>query len=385
MPWQNQSGGGGPWGGGGSGGGGQGPWGGGGGGGGKPPPDLEEMLRRGQAKLKRVLPGGGGRRGILLVVLLAVIGIWFATGLYRVQADERGVALIFGKFFETTNPGLHWNFPSPIGEVHTPKVTRVNREEIGFRSAGSSRRSGGVRDVTTESLMLTGDENIIDIQVVVFWQIKDAFKYLFNIRNPKLTVRVAAESAMREIIGKSEFEFARTVGRGAITADTVKLVQKLLDQYGAGIQVRQIEIQNVDPPADVIDAFRDVQAARADKERAVNEANAYRNEVTQRAEGQASQIVAAAEAYQQETIAGATGETQRFLSIYKEYLKDKEVTRRRLYLETMEKVLKDMDKVLLDDTGGGSGVVPYLPLDKLRSGRAERATPPAGEIPGAKQ
>jgi membrane protease subunit HflK len=378
MPWQNQNGGGsgGPWGGRGGGAG--------GGGGGTPPPDLEEMLRRGQDKLKRIMPGGGGK-GMIIGGLIGLLALWAATGFYRVQADEQGVALIFGKYWTKSNPGLHWNAPAPIGEVFTPKVTRVNREEIGFRSAGSGRRAGAVRSVPTEGLMLTGDENIIDIQFVVFWQIKDAFKYLFNIRSPKQTVKVVAESAMREIVGKSEFEFARTTGRGAITADTAKLIQQLLDDYDAGIQVRQVEIQGVDPPAAVIDAFRDVQAARADKERAVNGATAYRNEVTQRAEGEASQVVAAAEAYEQETIARASGETQRFISIYNEYLQDKDVTRRRLYLETMETVLNGMDKVLLDDTGRGSGVVPYLPLDKLRPNRS--GTPPASttETPGEKQ
>ena len=376
MPWQNQNGGGGgPW--GGRGGGGM-------GGGGTPPPDLEEMLRRGQDKLKRMVPGGGGK-GLIVGGIAVLVLLWAATGFYRVQADEQGVALIFGKFWAKSNPGLHWNAPAPIGEVFTPKVTRVNREEIGFRSAGSGRRAGAVRNVPTEGLMLTGDENIIDIQFVVFWQIKDAEKYLFHIRSPKQTVKVVAESAMREIIGKSEFEFARTTGRGAITADTAKLIQEILDDYGAGIQVRQVEIQGVDPPAAVIDAFRDVQAARADKERAVNGATAYRNEVTQRAEGEASQVVAAAEAYEQETVARASGETQRFIAIYNEYLQDKDVTRRRLYLETMENVLNGMDKVLLDDTGRGSGVVPYLPLDKLRPNRSE-ATPPAGtDNAGAKQ
>ncbi len=378
MPWQNQNGGGG----------GGGPWGGrggGAGGGGTPPPDLEEMLRRGQDKLKRIMPGGGGK-GMIIGGIIGLLVLWAATGFYRVQADEQGVALIFGKFWAKSNPGLHWNAPAPIGEVFTPKVTRVNREEIGFRSGGSGRRTGGtVRSVPTEGLMLTGDENIIDIQFVVFWQIKDAFKYLFNIRSPKQTVKVVAESAMREIVGKSEFEFARTTGRGAITADTAKLIQQLLDDYDAGIQVRQVEMQGVDPPAAVIDAFRDVQAARADKERAVNGATAYRNEITQRAEGEASQVIAAAEAYEQETIARASGETQRFISIYNEYLKDKDVTRRRLYLETMETVLNGMDKVLLDDTGRGSGVVPYLPLDKLRPNRA--GTPPSAgsETAGEKQ
>ncbi len=362
MPWQNQ--GGGPW-----GGGGQGPWGGRPGGGGAPPPDIEEMLRRSQEKVKRMLPRGGSGKGLALVGAVVLL-VWLATGFYRVEADEQGVALIFGKLWAQTAPGLHYNIPAPIGEVITPKVTRVNRVEVGFRSIpGTTARRGGTgRRVVEESLMLTGDENIIDIQFVVFWIIKDAAKYLFNIRHPEQTVKAAAESAMREIIGKNEFEFARTTGRGQITAEAQELIQTILDDYGSGIQVTNVEIQQVDPPEAVIDAFRDVQAARADKERAINEATAYRNEVTQRAEGQAAQIVAAAEAYKREKIARAQGESNRFLAVYKEYLQNKDVTTRRIYLETMEEVLSGMNKVLLEAPDGGAGVIPYLPLERFLQG-----------------
>lgn len=368
MPWQSQGGGGGgPWGGGG----GQGPWGGGnrgggGGGSGTPPPDIEEMLRRSQDKVKKFMPSGGSGKGIALIAIVVVVG-WLLTGFYRVDAGEQGVALIFGKLWDRTTPGLHYNIPSPIGEVMTPKVTRVNRVEVGFRSSAGSRR-GAARAVTRESLMLTGDENIIDTQFVVFWQIKDAFKFLFNVRNPEATVKAAAESAMREVIGKSEFEFARTTGRGKVTAETQSLIQQILDDFGAGILVTQIEIQGIEPPEAVIDAFKDVAAAKQDAERAENEATAYRNEVTQRAQGEAAQIIAASEAYKEEEIAKANGETQRFLSVFKEYEQDKEVTRRRLYLQTMEEVLQPMEKILIEDNKGGSGVVPYLPLDQLKKG-----------------
>ncbi len=364
MPWQSQGGGGGggPW------GGGQGPWGGGnqGGGQGTPPPDIEEMLRRSQDKLKRFLPSGGSGKGIALIGIVVVVG-WLLTGFYRVDAGSQGVALIFGKLWDRTSPGLHYNIPSPIGRVFTPQVELVNRVEIGFRSTAGSRRSTP-RNVTQESLMLTGDENIIDTQFVVFWVIKDAYKYLFNVRNPELTVKAAAESAMREIIGKSNFESTRTTGRASVTAETQKLIQKILDDYGAGILIRQIEVQGIEPPEAVIDAFKDVAAAKQDAERAENEANAYRNEVTQRAQGEAAQVVAAAEAYKAEEIAKANGETQRFLSVYKEYRQDKDVTRRRLYLQTMEEVLQPMDKVLIEESKGGSGVLPYLPLDQLKKG-----------------
>ncbi|MFL2540760.1 MAG: FtsH protease activity modulator HflK [Candidatus Latescibacterota bacterium] len=372
MPWQSQGGGGGPWGGGD----GQGPWGGkqgGGGGSSPPPPDIEEMLRRSQDRLKRFLPSGGSGKGIALIALVVIAG-WLATGIYRVQADEQGVALIFGKVWDKTGPGLHYNIPSPIGEVIKPKVTRVNRVEVGFRGAQ------GTQNVIRESLMLTGDENIIDVQFVVFWLIKDAAQYLFNVRNPEVTVKGVAESAMREVIGKSKFEFARTVGRAKITGETQKLIQQILDEYKTGILIRGIEIQGVEPPEAVIDAFKDVAAAKQDAKRAENEATAYKNEVTQQAIGEAATIVAAAEAYKEEQIAQANGETQRFLSVYREYVQDKGVTRRRLYLETMETVLEDMDKVLVEEGKGGSGVVPYLPLNELRNKRqASESAEEAGD------
>ena len=346
------------------------------------------MLRRGQDKVRRFLPSGGSGKGLALIAIVVVAG-WLATGFYRVQADEQGVALIFGKLWDKTAPGLHYNLPAPIGEVITPSVTRVNRVEVGFRSTATSpasRRGGAAsgRSVTQESLMLTGDENIIDTQFVVFWQIKDADKYLFNIRNPEATVKAAAESSMREVIGKSGFEFARTTGRGQVTSEAEKLTQNMLDSYGSGILVRQIEIQGIEPPGPVIDAFKDVAAAKQDAERAENVATAYRNEVTQRAEGEAAQVVASAEAYKQEEIAKANGETQRFLAIFKEYQKDSEVTRRRLYLETMEEVLGRMDKVLIDERtqgSAGSGVVPYLPLDQLRRSGAAAKPANASEQP----
>ena len=370
MPWQNQ--GGGPWGSGG--GGGQGPWGGrgggsggGGGGGGSTPPDLEELLRRSQDRMRKLMPGGfGSGKGIALVVAAAIL-VWLATGIYRVESEEQGVALIFGQFWRQSDPCLHYNLPAPIGEVLTPAVQRVNRVEVGFRgTAAVARRGTTQRQVQQESLMLTGDENIIDVQFVVLWRIADASKFLFNVRNPEQTVKAAAESAMREIIGKNEFEYARTVGRGAVTEQAKTLTQKILDDYGAGIIVAGIEIQEVDPPSAVIDAFRDVQAAAADRERAINEATAYHNEVTQRAEGEASHIVAASEAYKEEKVAKARGESDRFLSVLKEYQEDKDVTRRRMYLETMEEIMNSMDKVIVEEGGtGGSGVVPYLPLDRL--------------------
>ena len=373
MTWNTQRGG--PWGGGGGGGGGgQGPWGG-GGSTGPQPPDIEEILRRGQDRVKRFIPsGGGGVKQIGFLVLAAII-VWLGFGIYKIQPEEEGVVLIFGKWRTTTEQGLHWNLPWPIGQILKPKVTRVQQTEIGFRTGFDTRRGGeATRSLPRESLMLTGDENIIDIRFVTFWRIKDAGKYLFNIRNPDTTVRQASESAMREILGKSEFEFARTKGRASIDGAVKTLLQGILDDFGAGISVNSVRLQKIDPPGNVLTAFRDVQAARADKERAVNEATAYRNEVVNQAEGEAARITNAAEAYKAEKIAVATGEANRFVSVLDEYRKDKVVTRRRLYLETMKAVMRGMDKVLIDKQGsGGSGVVPYLPLSEL--GKREKEEP----------
>ena len=367
MPWQSNSGGGGPWGGGGNrgNGGGQSPWGSGGGsgGGGQQPPDVEKLVREGQEKIKKMLPGDMGGLGFL-VLILAAAAIWLATGIYRVQPEELGVELVFGKFYERTTPGLHYNYPAPIGEVIKPQVTRVNQVEVGFRS-NVGRGGTTISNFDNESLMLTGDENIIDVQFAVFWRIADAQKYVFNIRNPETSVKDAAEAAMREIIGKSGFEYARTNGRADIARQTKTLIQEILDDYGAGIEITNVNVQKVDPPKAVIEAFRDVQAARADQERVINEAQAYRNEVTEKAQGRAEQLIQAAEAYKGEKIALADGDASRFLQVYEEYKKAKDITKRRIYLQTMEKVLGDMNKILIEEGENGSGVLPYLPLNEL--------------------
>ena len=356
MPWKNQSGGGGPW---GTGGGGQGPWGAGG-----RPPDLEDILRKGQDHVKRFLPGGFGSGRSLIFIALVGFALWLVTGFYRVEPDEQGIALIFGKVWKQTNAGLNYNLPAPIGEVFTPKVTRVNRVEVGFRSNLDNSGTSEAQDVAQESLMLTGDENIVDMQFVVFWVIKDPQKYLFAIDDPEDTVKNAAESAMREIIGRSAFEYARTQGRSPIEQEARKLIQGLLDNYNAGIAVSQVELQKVDPPEAALAAFRDVQAARADKESSVNGAQAYFNEITQRAGGEAQTIIKGAEGYKAQTVALATGNAQRFDLVMTQYEKAKDITQRRIYLETMEQVLKNMNKVLIDSKTTG-GAVPYVSLNDL--------------------
>lgn len=403
MPWNNQSGGkgGGPW------GGGDGPWGGGGnsngpnkpnpwgqgpqrGGNDQGTPDLEDLLRRSQDKLKRVLPrkGGGGNgsggggggpsagaigaRGVLLAVIAAAV-VYGLTGFYRVGPGELGVELVLGKYQSTTQPGLNYNWPYPFGEVYTPDVLRIREVNIGSRGEGRGN------DVPQESLMLTGDENIVDVDFKVQWRISDPANYLFNVEDPAGTVKQVAESAMREVVGRKNIQPILTQERQQIEQDVQALMQATLNSYGAGIEVSQVQTQKVDPPQAVIGAFRDVQTARADQERFQNEADAYANDIVPQARGEAARIVENAAAYRDQVVAEATGEADRFLSVYEEYRKAPEVTRQRIYLETMEKVLAGTDKIIIDQSGNGSGVVPYLPLDRLNEAR-----PAANQTQGAR-
>jgi modulator of FtsH protease HflK len=361
MPWSNQ--GGGPWGSGG----GKGPWGSGPQSSGPTPPDLEELLRRSQDKLKTVLPGGNlGSKGFALIGL-AALAIWGFSGFFQVAPDELGVVMRFGKYVRDAKPGLNYHLPYPVESVLTPKVTRVNRIDIGMRLVEDLRRGTTMRNVPEESLMLTGDENIVDVDFSVFWLIKPngASEYLFNIQNPEGTVKAVAESAMREVIGRNNIQPILTGARQTIEGAVHDLMQKTLDSYGAGIQVTQVQLQKVDPPAQVIDAFRDVQAARADAERAQNEAQTYANRVVPEARGRVAQVTQSAEAYREQTVAEAKGQTSRFVQVYDEYKKAPEVTRQRLYYETMERLLGGTEKIIIDSHAGGSGVVPYLPLNEL--------------------
>lgn len=371
-PW---GGGGGPW-GGGSGNGGNGgpgnggsgndgnrgnPWGNGGGGNGggrgPQPPDLDDLLRQGQERLKQVMPGGfGGPRAIVLVVLGMLVA-WMATGFYRVNPDQQGVELLFGKFVKTTGPGLNYWFPAPVGEVMTPRVTETRQVAIGGRDArrGADAAAGGQ--------MLTGDQNIIDVDFIVQWRIRDAGEFLFNIRDHETTIRAAAESAMREVIGRTPLEVAMTTGRGEAQTRARDLLQGILDTYKAGVTVLDVQLQKADPPQEVIDAFNDVQRARQDKERLQNEANTYRNDILPRAKGESERLIQEATAYRDRVVKDAEGEAARFLSVYETYRNARDVTTQRLYLETMQDVLKQSDKVILDKAGGA---VPYLPLPEVR-------------------
>src|SRR5271165_5847783 len=386
MFWKSQ--GGGPWGSGPRGGG---PWGGNRGSGGGPgprgrgpqPPDFEDLLRRSQDRFRRVLPGGFGTGTGIAVVVIAVLVIWLASGFYRVLPDEVGVVLRFGAYDRTTQPGLNYHLPSPIETVLTPSVTRVNRTEIGYRSGETETGQAGVRQEPEEALMLTGDENIVDINFTVFWVINDAKAYLFNIRDPELTVKSAAESAMREVVGETPIAQALAEGRGKIETDTQSLLQGILNTYSAGIELTQLQLLRVDPPAPVIDAFRDVQRALADRERLRNEAESYRNDIIPRARGDAVRIKQEAEAYRQEITARAQGDADRFLSVYNAFKLAQDVTQQRLYLETMEEILKNSNKVIIDKSAqGANGVLPYLPLPALGAGHGTAGASPSGNAPG---
>ena len=334
------------------------------------PPNLDDIIKNFQKTINKFSGGkSGGSRPIIIGLLILAL-LYVASGLYRVLPDEQGVVLRFGKYVNTTQPGLHYHFPTPFERVLTPKVTKVNRVDVGFRPASDTGRSSGVGNVPEESLMLTGDENIVDINYSVFWVIKDAQKFLFNIQSPVETVKAASETAMREVIAKNNIQNILTEGRASIEIEVQNITQKILDEYGSGIEITQVQTQQADPPEQVIDAFRDVQAARADRERSKNEAEAYANDVIPRARGEAEQVLQQAEAYKKEVVAKAEGEASRFLAIYNEYKNAKQVTQERMYLETMEKVLADIDKVIIDkviiEKNAGSGVVPYLPLPELK-------------------
>ena len=337
-------------------------------GGGSTPPDLEELLRRSQDRLRRVLPGGP--RNLSPLSLIAIIAVVVALAAYyfftfRVEPDEKGVVLRFGAYDRVADPGINLRWPYPVETVYIPKVARVNRVTVGQFQDDSG---GAGRDVPEESLMLTGDENIVDIDFAVFWLINNGPDYLFNMEDPDGTVKAVAESAMREVIGHSDIAAVLTQARQITETDVQKLIQATLDEFGAGVLVTQVQLLKVDPPADVIASFRDVQAARADQERIQNEAQTYANKIVPEARGQASQITNAASAYRDRIIAEAKGQADRFDKVYESYQAAPDVTRRRMYLETLEQIFSGMDKVILDEKAGSTGVVPYLPLDALTRG-----------------
>jgi len=361
-----------------------------------PPPepddDNEEDVEAGRQKPRnqRYLLNGGGDQNpfnrlarmkmpggkAILLIALGCVAVWLLTGIYIVNPDEQGVVLRFGKYNRTVDPGPHYALPEPIESVYKPQVTQVLRSEVGFRSVGQSAtfQQGQVRTIAEEASMLTGDENIVNVQFSVQYKISDPVKYLFNVAAPTALVRSAAEAAMREVIGNSEIDSAITDGKLKIQNDATHLLQEILDRYGAGIQVIAVQLQDVHPPKEVIDAFKDVASAREDKSRIVNQAEAYRNELLPKARGQAAAMRNEAAAYSATRMRTAEGEAARFDAVREQYEKAPRVTRQRMYYETMEDILsKSEDKVLLDARTAGRAL-PYLPLPSLASpGKADQA------------
>jgi modulator of FtsH protease HflK len=361
-------------------------------------PDLDDLIRQAQASLRRILPaggGGGGGRGLAILAGLLLL-VWLASGVYRVQPDEEGVVLRFGAYHRRAAPGLNYHWPWPIETALTPRVTTQNLLPIGFRPVdGTAIRptSGRDRDVPEESLMLTGDENIVDVDFVVRWQISPgpdgAANFLFNTRNPEATIRSAAESVMREVIGRTPIEAVLTQARAQIESQVMQGTQSILDQYRAGVLIRQVQLPGGQPPAAVAEAFRDVQRASADADRAKNEAQAYRNDIIPRARGEAERILQEAQGFRDSQEARARGEAQRFTAVLDAYRQAQDVTMRRLYLETMEEILRRNPKVIIDDRL--QGLVPFLQLnDQGRSatgaGQSRQPGPAAvaPALPGAR-
>jgi membrane protease subunit HflK len=382
MPWSNQSGGGGgsnggggPWGNRGSGGGrNNGPWGSGsGGGGGNTPPDLEDILRRGQDRIKDFIPGGSGNMGGkgLAALALGALVIWLLTGFYTVRPNEVGINMIFGAYTGQTGEGLRYNLPYPVGRVEKPNVTQVNTVSVGYRPA----QQGRGRDVLEESLMLTADENIVDIDFDVQWRINAARAqdYVFNLQNPEGTIKAVAESAMREVIGRRNIQAILTTEQASVAQEVRDIMQGTLDAYGAGVLVNVVQLQAVQPPAQVREAFFDVNAAQQDAVRVQNEAETFASRVVPEARGQAARNLQQAEAYREQSVADASGQAARFRQVYEEYRKAPDVIRERIFLETMERVLGGMDKIIIDQNGQGQGVVPFLPLNDLQRRPAAQA------------
>jgi membrane protease subunit HflK len=293
---------------------------------------------------------------IVLILLLA----WLASGFFQIQPDEKGVVLRFGKYNRTVNEGLNYRLPTPIEKIYKINVTKERSIDIGVRAASNSNR-----DAFQKTHMLTGDENIVDISFTVAWAIKDPNAYLFNMKNPDYTVKVAAQSAMREIVGQSDMLSIITGDRGKVELDTKLELQNILDNFGSGIRIIRVKLQKADPPREVVDAFNEVQRAKADMERFKNEAEAYRNDILPKAKGYAEKLTQSSLAYKETTINKAQGEADRFNSIYESYRQAKQVTIKRLYLETMEDVMAKSNKVIIDPSSKGSNPLPYLPLNNL--------------------
>lgn len=350
-----------------------------GGGNAPPPPDLDELIRKSQESLRQMMGNGPGGVRPFVLMALVLAGLWFSSGVYRVDADEVGIVLRFGEFHRRTEPGLNYHFPYPIETVATPKVTTINREEVGFRSSGGAYMDKNSRQIVPEeSLMLTGDKNLVSAQFEVQWRIKDAARFLFNTRNPEFIVKPVAETAMREVMGNTPLSLALSDKRQPIAEATKALMQSVLDDYKTGIEIYEVNLLAVDAPQPVVDAFIDVLAAQQEKETLQNQAGKYRDGIIPVAQGQVEKMIKDAEAYKQAVVAKATGEASRFSAVYQEYKEAKDVTKQRIYLETMEEIMAGMNKVIMDGASG-QGVLPYLPLNQLKPSAGDATQPKQGE------
>ncbi len=339
-----------------------------------PQHNFEDFFGRGQSSFKDVFGKFKNKQnsenGKFLVIILAILFFgWLATGLYVVDEGEQALVIRFGKYERTALTGLNYHLPSPIEYIVKEKVETLRKEEIGFRTVGGNSQTGNsssTNNVSQESLMLTGDENIVDVNFIVQWKITNLKDYVFNIYNTRETVRSVAESAMREVIGVTPIDKAITDGRSIVEQDAKLLVQNVLDSYKSGVEITTLKLLRAEPPVEVIDAFRDVQTAKTDKEREINRAYAFYNEVIPQARGEGAKITLESEAYQKEVVERAKGEVGRFDLIYSQYKNAKDITKKRLYLESMESILQGMDKIIIDGKSN-AGVVPYLPLNQLDS------------------
>lgn len=340
-------------------------------GGGQEPPDFSNIFNMKNNPFKGGWQGNVTGRGIGAIAVLGVV-LWLLTGFYRVQPDEVGVVLRFGQYVGTTPLGLHWHIPAPIETVIRPKVTRSNRIPIGYRGTIEERRRGAVTDRPDESRMITNDGNIIEIDFDVVWRIKEADKFLFNVRNVEETIQLVAESAMRQVMSQTKIQDARTDGRARVETETQRVLQEILDDYGTGVEITQVQMQDVAVPEPVVEAFDDVLRASSDKVTLRNQAEAYRNDILPRARGEAEQMIQQAQAYRESVVARAKGEAERFTLVLNAYRDNPNVTSKRLYLETMEQILRNTKKIVMDKDAGRS-VLPYLPLTP--DSRAPKTTP----------
>ena len=354
--------------------------------------EIEDVLRILRERLRWATRVPGLRTNTLATLAALALVIWLLSGFYKVQPDEQGVVLRFGRWIATAGPGLHYRLPAPIDSVLFPKVTAVNQVKLGLAEPAPPPDTGVSPQIAAvsaeaaasrERQVLTADENIVEVDCVVFWQIKDAGEFLFRVYQPEMVVKLAAEAALRDVIGQTSIQDALSEKRRQIADQTRDLVQRWLDEDHVGITVTQVQLQRIDPPLAVVDAFNDVQRARADQERARNEAEAYANDILPRARGEAQHIIQDADAYKTQVVNLAQGEAAQFQSVYQSYLSAKDVTAWRLYLESVDEMLRKANRVVVDTSGKGiAGIVPYLPLGDAKAPSTPEKARPAPATPG---